>query len=203
MKLSATILAAGRSRRMGDSNKLLLPIDQKPMIYLVCKAAMEAKIDQLILVTGYKRSDIEKVVPKGMNNIIFNKNWSSGMMSSICVGLSKLDVDIVGNMIILGDMPLIKTTTLNRLVDEFKKNKGEKIIYPLYNKEQANPVIFPKKYFPEILHFQGDIGCKKIIKKYQKDTIGININSAEVIIDCDTFDDYFLIEKRLVNNVEK
>ena len=74
MKLSATILAAGRSRRMGDSNKLLLPIDQKPMIYLVCKAAMEAKIDQLILVTGYKRSDIEKVVPKGMNNIIFNKN---------------------------------------------------------------------------------------------------------------------------------
>ena len=74
MKLSAIILAAGRSRRIGDPNKLLLQLDGKPMIYSVCKTVMEAKIDQLILVTGYDRFGIENAVPKGIENIIFNSS---------------------------------------------------------------------------------------------------------------------------------
>ena len=78
----------------------------------------------------------------------------------------------------------------------------DKIIFPLYIEEQANPVIFPKKYFSEILDFEGDIGCKKIIKKYHEDTIGVSLNSDEVVVDCDTMDDYFLIEKKLQNNVQ-
>lgn len=187
---------------MGDPNKLLLQLDGKPMIYSVCKTVMEAKINQLILVTGHDRFAIEKAVPKGIDNIMFNKDWKRGMMSSISVGLSALDIDVDGTMIILGDMPLIRTNTINLLFNEFKKNKCDKIIFPLYIEEQANPVIFPKKYFSEILDFEGDIGCKKIIKKYHEDTIGVSLNSDEVVVDCDTMDDYFLIEKKLQNNVQ-
>ena len=102
-------------------------------------------------------------------------------------------------MLILGDMPLIRTNTINLLFNEFKKNNCDKIIFPLYIKEQANPVIFPKKYFSEILDLDGDIGCKKIVKKYHEDTIGVLLNSDEVVVDCDTMDDYFLIEKKLQN----
>ena len=202
MKISTTILAAGASKRMGDLNKLLLLLDNKPIIHSVCKIALETKLDQIILVTGYQNFEIEKVVPEEINNIIYNKNWRHGMMTSIYVGLSNLDDDIDGNMIILGDMPLITVSTLNLLIDEFKKYNGDHIVYPIYKARQANPVIFPKKYFPEILNSKGDKGCKKVLKKYPGDAVGVPINSDEVIIDCDTRDDYFLVENKLLNNVQ-
>ncbi len=202
MKISSTILAAGSSKRMGYLNKLLLLVDNKPIIYSVCKTVLKTKIDQIILVTGYQNLEIEKVIPKEISNIIYNKNWSEGMMSSIYAGMSNLDDDIDGNLIILGDMPLVTVDTLNLLIDEFKTCNGNHIVYPIYKARQANPVIFPKKYFSEILGSRGDKGCKKVLKKYPGDAIGVNINSDEVIIDCDTRDDYLLVEKKLLNDVQ-
>ena len=202
MKISATILAAGASKRMGNRNKLLLLVDNKPIIYLVIKTVLKSKLDQTILVTGHQNYEIEKVLPKGEYSIIYNKHWSQGMMSSISSGMSQIHDDTNGNMIILGDMPFITSQTINLLIDEFKKCNGNHIVYPIYKARQANPVIFPKKYFSEIMLSQGDRGCKKVLKKYPGDAIGIHINSDEVIIDCDTKDDYLLVEKKLLKNVQ-
>ena len=123
-------------------------------------------------------------------------------MSSIYAGMSRLNNNIDGNLIVLGDMPLISVQTINILINTFKKNEGRNIVYPQYNSKQANPVIFPRKYFSEILISNGDRGCKKVLKKYPEDAIGININSDEVILDCDTRDDYLLVQKRKLNNVQ-
>ena len=201
MKISAIIIAAGESKRMGSLNKLLLPIHEEPIIRIVCKNVIKAKLDQVILVTGHQSSEIKKVVPDQINQIIHNSQWKNGMMSSIFAGMSKLDDDIDGNLIILGDMPLISTKTIKLIKREFQKYDGEHIVYPTFGNKQANPVIFPKKYFSEILNSQGDKGCKKVLKKYPKDSIGIEFHSNEVIVDCDTRDDYFLVEKRNFNNV--
>ena len=202
MKIAVTILAAGGSTRMGDFNKLLLLIDNKPIIYSVCRMVLDARVNQIILVTGYQNNEVEKSIPKGINKIVYNRDWESGMMSSIYAGMSKLEKDVDGNMIVLGDMPLISTMTINKIIGEFNKHDGNHIVYPIYGDRQANPVIFPRKYFPEILNSKGDKGCKKVLKKYPGDSVGIHINSDEVIIDCDTKDDYFLIEKKFTNNVQ-
>ena len=202
MKIAVTILAAGGSTRMGDHNKLLLLIDDKPMIYSVCRIVLDSKVNQIILVTGYQNNEVEKSIPKGINKIVYNRNWECGMMSSIHAGMSRLEKDVDGNMIVLGDMPLISTMTINKIIRKFSKYNGNHIVYPIYGDKQANPVIFPRKYFPEILNSKGDRGCKKVLKKYPRDSIGIDIDSDEVIIDCDTRDDYFLIEKKLINNVQ-
>ena len=202
MKIAVTILAAGGSTRMGDLNKLLLLIDGKPMIYSVCRMVLDAKVNQIILVTGYQNNKVEKAIPKEINKIVYNRNWESGMMSSIYAGMSKLEKDVDGNMIVLGDMPLISTITIKKIIGEFNKHNGNHIVYPIYENRQANPVIFPRKYFSEILNSKGDRGCKKVLKKYPGDAVGIPVNSDEVIIDCDTRDDYFLVENKLLNNVQ-
>lgn len=202
MKISATILAAGGSKRMGKVNKLLLLIDNEPIIKIVCENVLKAKVDQVILVTGHQSSEVIKVVPNEINEIVNNKDWEKGMMSSIYAGMSRLKKDINGNIIILGDMPLISSETIKSIIKEFNKYNGKHIVYPVFNNRQANPVIFPRKYFSEILFSDGDRGCKKVLKKYPKDSIGIKVNSDEVILDCDTRDDYFLFEKRKLNNVQ-
>ena len=193
MIISATILAAGGSSRMGDENKLLLPFNGDMVINQICHTVLNAGLKPVIVVTGFQHRAVEPALPESIDQIAYNPNWEQGMAGSIYTGMSLLPDTVDGNMIVLGDMPLLTTHTLNRLIEKFCAHEGKKIIYPVYSGQQANPVIFPRKYFSEILSSAGDRGCKKILKQYPDDAIGISIDSEEVILDCDTKDDYFRI----------
>ena len=191
MKVSATILAAGESSRMENGNKLLLPINEIPMISHVCNTVLTAGLDPVVVVTGFESDLVTQAIPTAINDIIYNSHWQSGMASSIYEGLSALPQNVDGNMIVLGDMPMISKDTLTLLIDEFIMLNGQHIIYPIYEERQANPVIFPKKYFQEILSSTGDRGCKKVLKQYPDDVVGVSIGSPEVVFDCDSEDNYF------------
>ncbi len=199
MKVSATILAAGQSSRMKNRNKLLLPINEVPIISHVCNTVLSAALDPVVVVTGCDNELVTHAIPTAINEIIYNSQWRSGMASSIYSGLSALPKDIDGNMIVLGDMPMLSKNTLDLLIEEFNVQQGNHIIYPIYRKRQANPVIFPKKYFQEILTTTGDRGCKKVLKQYPDDAIGVSIDLPEVVSDCDNEDDYF----RLLEEIQE
>jgi len=176
---------------MENGNKLLLPINEIPMISHVCNTVLTAGLDPVVVVTGFESDLVTQAIPTAINDIIYNSHWQSGMASSIYEGLSALPQNVDGNMIVLGDMPMISKDTLTLLIDEFIMHNGQHIIYPIYEERQANPVIFPKKYFQEILSSTGDRGYKKVLKKYPDDVVGVSIGSPEVVFDCDSEDNYF------------
>ena len=197
MIISATILAAGGSSRMENENKLLLPFQGSLVINQVCNTILNSGLKPVIVVTGFEHKKIKKALPKSIDQIIHNPEWEDGMAGSIYAGMSILPDTVDGNMIVLGDMPLLTTYTLNRLIEQFCVHEGKQIIYPVYSGQQANPVIFPRKYFSEILSSTGDRGCKKVLKQYPDDAIGISIDSEEVILDCDNKDDYYNILSKI------
>ena len=200
MNISATILAAGSSQRMGD-NKLLIPFQDNTLINVVCKTIIDSYLKPVFVVTGFENKKVLESLPKSIDKIIYNEDWSRGMATSINKAISSLPNNIDGNMIVLGDMPLVTVKTINKLHQVFLNNNGNKIIYADYLGEQANPVIFPRKFFDEILHLNGDKGCKKIIYKNRKSSIGVPIDSSEVIFDCDTKDDYSDLVSMKIDNV--
>ena len=197
MIVSATILAAGESSRMGKENKLLLTLNEGEIIGQTCYTVLNSVLSPVIVVTGYMHDEVERVLPESVDEILYNSSWESGMATSICAGISALPDDVDGNMIVMGDMPLVTVETLDGLVNQFCIHEGDRIVYPLYSDRQANPVIFPRKYFSEILSSKGDRGCKKVLKQYPDDAIRIPINSDEVILDCDTKDDYLRIISKI------
>ena len=201
MNISATILAAGSSERMEEANKLLLPYRSEALIKIVSKMLIDSLLDPIFIVTGYEHDKVIKLLPKSLDNIIYNKDWRKGMSRSIYKAISSLPRHIDGNMIVLGDMPLITVKTLNELKSVFLSNNGEKIIYAEYFGKQANPVIFPKKYFKEMLLLKGDNGCKDIISQNRKNTLGVSVDSSEVIFDCDTKGDYSDLVSKISTNV--
>lgn len=201
MNISATILAAGSSERMEEANKLLLPYRSEALIKIVSKMLIDSLLDPIFIVTGYEHDKVVKLLPKSLDNIIYNKDWRKGMSRSIYRAISSLPRHIDGNMIVLGDMPLITVKTLNELKSVFLSNNGEKIIYAEYFGKQANPVIFPKKYFKEMLLLKGDNGCKDIISQNRKNTLGVSVDSSEVIFDCDTKGDYSDLVSKISTNV--
>ena len=201
MNISATILAAGSSERMEEANKLLLPYRSEALIKIVSKMLIDSLLDPIFIVTGYEHDKVVKLLPKSLDNIIYNKDWRKGMGKSINKAISSLPANIDGNMIVLGDMPLIKVETINKLRSAFLNNNGEKIIYAEYFGKQANPVIFPKKYFKEMLLLKGDNGCKDIISQNRKNTLGVSVDSSEVIFDCDTKGDYSDLVSKISTHV--
>ena len=201
MNISATILAAGSSERMEEANKLLLPYRSEALIKIVSKMLIDSLLDPIFIVTGYEHDKVVKLLPKSLDNIIYNKDWRKGMSRSIYKAISSLPRHIDGNMIVLGDMPLITVKTLNELKSVFLSNNGEKIIYAEYFGKQANPVIFPKKYFKEMLLLKGDNGCKDIISQNRKNTLGVSVDSSEVIFDCDTKGDYSDLVSKISTHV--
>ena len=201
MNISATILAAGSSERMESVNKLLLPYKGEALIKIVSKTLIDSLLDPIFIVTGYEHDKVVKLLPKSLDNIIYNKDWHKGMSRSIYKAISSLPANIDGNMIVLGDMPLIKVKTINKLRSAFLNNNGEKIIYADHFGKQVNPVIFPKKYFNEILDLDGDKGCKNIISQNRKNSLGVSIDSSEVIFDCDTKEDYSDLVSMKFDNV--
>ena len=202
MKISATILAAGSSQRMNGNNKLLLPFKDKTLINAVCQTLINSQLEPIFIVTGFENKKVSKSLPKSIDKIIYNRNWSNGMGKSINKAIRSLPSNIDGNMIVLGDMPLITVRTINKLRKVFLQHDGNKIIYADYLGKQANPVIFPKRFFDEILHLDGDEGCKKIIEKNRKSSVDVSIDSSEVIFDCDTKEDYSDLISMKINNVK-
>ena len=91
--ISAILLAAGQSKRMGDENKLTKKIKNIPLIKHSINNILSSSIDELIVVLGHQKVIIEKLIDKNKRTkVVFNKHFENGMSSSIKTGLNELSV---------------------------------------------------------------------------------------------------------------
>ena len=158
-KISAILLAAGQSKRMVGENKLTKEIQGIPLIKHSVKNILASSIDELIIILGYKKEIIEKLIDKNEKiKFIFNKDFESGMASSIKTGLNNLSEKTESFFICLGDMPMVGHGVYNQLI---KSKDNKEIIVPIYKGQQGNPVLFNKSMKEKIMGITGDVGAKK------------------------------------------
>jgi len=186
--ISAILLAAGQSKRMKGENKLTKEIQGMPLIKHSVKNILASSVDELIIVLGYQNKIIEKIIDKHQKiKIFFNKDFESGMASSIKVGINNLSKKTESFFICLGDMPMINKKIYNHLISY--KNKKD-IIVPTYNNIQGNPVLFSKLIKPDIMSIDGDAGAKKILEKNENKIMKIKIDDACITKDFNTKNDF-------------
>ena len=186
-KVSAIILGAGLSRRMGEENKLFLPIGGKPMIEWVIQHVGSAGVDEIILVGSELSLDRLKKFENTRTKVVDNPDYQSGMTSSIQAGVEMAAGD--GYMICLGDQPNIKTPTYDVLLDAFSSNPAA-IVLPFYQGEKGNPVILPKVFRADILAHEEPEGCKGIVMANKELVIQVDVDDPGVLQDIDTKTDY-------------
>ena len=186
--IAAILLAAGQSKRMIDENKLSKKFQNTPLINHSIKNILSSHIDELIIVVGYQKEIIENLIEKNNKiKIIFNKNFETGMASSIKVGLSLLSKKTEAFFICLGDMPMINKKIYNQLISY--KNKKD-IIVPTYNGTQGNPVLFPKFMKPSIMSINGDVGAKKILEQNKEKILKVKIDDINITRGFNTKNDF-------------
>ena len=186
--ISAILLAAGQSKRMGQL-KQLMPFGQSTIVEQAVDNLVGSAVDEVIVVVGYKAEDVIKAIAAKPIKLVINPDYEQGMSTSIIAGLNLVHSGVQGVMLALGDQPLVDSQTINRLIDEFRDHdKG--IAIPTYQGKRGHPIIFAIKYKEELLELKGDVGGRQIIKDHPDDILEVAVSSESIIADFDTTGDY-------------
>lgn len=188
--ITAIILAAGRSQRMGERNKLLLPFRGKTVLESVLDTVVFLPFREILVVTGHDSAAIQKILQNYPLKRVHNPDFRRGMSTSLKKGLSAADPGAAGFLVCLADMPLLTATLLVELSNRFTAAPGPAIVAPAYRGRRGNPVLFSRHFFSEIMALEGDRGARSVIDAHHGAVIEVAVEDAEIFGDIDTEDDY-------------
>ncbi|SJZ33434.1 molybdenum cofactor cytidylyltransferase [Selenihalanaerobacter shriftii] len=186
--ISAIVLAAGMSTRLGRP-KQLLSLGEETIIERVVDNLIMANVDEIVVVLGHYDDEIRPLLTSLNIKIVYNPYYKAGQSTSLVRGLNSIEEDCTGILCMLGDQPLVEVNTLNQLITEFKYGK-ELIVWPEYKGQRGNPVIFDSKLKIDMLEMDGDQGARPLLHKYRTQSRGIEVKDQGVVFDIDTEEDY-------------
>lgn len=189
MHISALILAAGRSTRMGQTNKLLADWHGEPMIRHIIKVATQSKANSVTVVTGFEGDKITAAIPDDDIILVDNPHFSKGLSTSLKAGIKSLPNAVDAAIICLGDMPYVEPGTLNQLIAAFDPSTNRHICVPTYKGKRGNPVLWGRSLFPEILKTMGDEGAKHVMNANPDNIVEVSVGNSSIHTDIDTIED--------------
>jgi molybdenum cofactor cytidylyltransferase len=184
--IAAIVLAAGQSRRMEGKNKLLEEFKGKPLVRRAVEAAFGSKASPVLVVTGKESDAIRKALAGLDVRFVNNPDFAEGLSSSLKTGLRAVPDESAGAVICLGDMPQISSALIDKLIDGFAPDRGALIVAPIKNKQRGNPVLWARRFFPELLKLDGDMGARKLANFYDEGLLEIEVDDDGAFSDIDT-----------------
>lgn len=200
--VAAVLLAAGSSRRFGPDNKLLADIGGGPVVARVGAALARSRIDDIVVVTGPDAARVEAALRGCRARFIHNTAFADGIGGSIATGARAVDSGADGVLVVQGDMPGLTTELIDRLIAAFADAGRSRIVFPMLpGGEQANPVLWPSRYLPELAALSGDRGAKPLIARERAHAFAVRLSEAEAaqLIDVDTPEALAIAARRLAD----
>lgn len=187
MTIALLMLAAGASRRFGPDEKLLAPFDGEPLVVRSVRriAGLGLPVTVVVAVGG-------GAVEQALHNaglvppvrVTVNPRAAAGIGTSIAAGLASLSADTEAVVILQADMPFVDADLIGRLVAAFRAASVPLPVHPvLPDGGQANPVLWPAAWFPQLAALDGDRGGKRLLEGAGALTIALGDPAAAADID--------------------
>ena len=177
------VLAAGLSRRFGAEDKLLMPIQGKPMLTHVLQAASGHPHTQVCAVVSQKET--EDLCRKMQIATVVNPHPQKGQSSSVSLGVQQLS-HCSGILFLPGDMPFLTQEIVDRIITRFRRDPAK--ITAGFDGSRYSPVLFPKTEFSTLMSLTGDTGGR-ILLQGKKDCITTVSVPSHQLQDIDTKED--------------
>ena len=186
-ELASIVLAAGGSSRFGPENKLTARIDGRPLVRRVVDVVRDATGGEIVVVTGEHEPAIAAALSGLAVRFVANPDWRTGLSSSIAAGIAALRADTDGAFIVPGDMPFLNAGLLRNLASTFARAKTRAIVYPATpSGAQRNPVLWPRRFFPELMALSGPGGAKRILQAAKTEAVAVAFADEWAFADVDT-----------------
>ena len=190
--VSAIVLAAGRSSRMGRM-KQLLPIAGKPVIAHCLAAIANSGITEIVVVANPAMAAFFQTERKPALTVLFNTAPSSEMSDSARIGLKDVSATSSGVLIYLADYPLVTSETVRTLC-ETHLEKPNRILIPTYQGRSGHPCLFPRVFANEVYN---DLTLKEIVHFDSNRVTLIDVPDEGILLDIDTEEDYQAMLRRV------
>lgn len=185
LKVPVVLLAAGRSSRMGGPNKLLALFGGKPLARQSAERTLASKANGVIVVTGHQGERVKHALSGLKVTFAENPHFAEGLSTSLKAGVSALADDAAGVLVVLGDMPGVSPSDLDRLIDAFRASGGRSVVRAAHDGRRGNPVILPRSLFAAVSHLEGDTGARHLVEAEGLDVVDVEIG-AGAFVDVDT-----------------
>lgn len=185
--VAIAVLAAGQSTRMNGTNKLLATFDNVPLLRRSALLAIEADGHPVIAVLGHMAEQCSAALD-GLNVVIaLNKDYASGLASSLQTAIRHVPSSADGVMMLLADMPALSASDLKSMITRFQHAGGQSVVRATYEGKRGNPVLLPRLLFDEVFSLAGDVGARHLIERGDIPVIDVELGEAAAI-DVDTPD---------------
>jgi molybdenum cofactor cytidylyltransferase len=185
-RVAAVVLAAGRSTRMRGPNKLLAEIDGRALVRIAADEALASGASPVIVVTGYQGGAVEKSLTGLPVRIARNPEFANGLATSLKAGISALPGDVDAVIVCLGDMPCVDAQLMRQLIAAFAPDRGALVVVPTFQGKRGNPVLWSRRFFPDLMSIEGDIGARHLIGRYGEAVMEVPVTHKGTLIDVDT-----------------
>jgi molybdenum cofactor cytidylyltransferase len=183
--VSAVILAAGRSTRMGKA-KQLLPLGASTVLETTIANVQRSAASEVILVLGAAADRIRRQT--GIQTV-FNSDYEKGMASSLQVGISAVSPLASSVLVVLGDQPFVQAETLDHLIHEHAQ-AADCVLIPTWQGRRGNPVLIPRGLFPGIALLEGDTGFRALFAAHPEQVQNVEVKDEGILLDIDSEEDY-------------
>jgi molybdenum cofactor cytidylyltransferase len=184
--IAAVILAAGRSTRMGGPIKLLAEIGGRPLVRIAAEEALASRARPVIVVTGHQREKVEAALQGLDVKRVHNSNFADGLSTSVKTGLAAVPEEADGAIVCLGDMPQVRAQLIDKLIGAFDPERGALVVIPTIDGKRGNPVVWSRRFFPELMALEGDVGARNMIARYPEAVAEVPLTDTAALIDVDT-----------------
>jgi molybdenum cofactor cytidylyltransferase len=186
--VSAILLAAGKSERMG-AFKQLLPLGAKSFVECCVDNLLASAVTEVVVVTGHNHAAIEKVLEDRPVRFAHNPDYQLGMAGSIIRGFRSVSAASVAVMIALADQPLIQTDVMDRLINVYGGTRPA-VVVPRYMGSNGHPIIVSRQLGGEIESMNLTVGLRQVLRAHTAETEYVEIGTKSVLIDFDYPEDY-------------
>jgi molybdenum cofactor cytidylyltransferase len=192
--ISAIILAAGYSRRMG-ALKPLLKLGDGTVLERVIGLFSGSGINDVIVVVGHGASHTIPIAHQCGAQAVMNRRFDQGMFSSVQEGVRALSPDSLAFFMLPVDIPLVRPQTIEELLEAYYRGMG-KIVFPAFLGKRGHPPLVDTRYRDEILAHPGEGGLRAILRNHEDQSIEIEVADEMILFDLDTPADYEAVVAR-------
>ena len=194
MTISAIILAAGESKRMGQP-KMILKWGNTTVLDHVISVFANVGVEDIVVVTGAAREEVEKIISAAQTmypvRSVFNEEYTNGeMLSSIQCGLRELaGKNSRAALIALGDQPQVREGSARRVCDAFKET-GSPLVVPSYHMRRGHPWLAERSLWDEVLAMRAPQTPRDFLNSHADQINYVEVDDEGILADLDTPEQY-------------
>jgi molybdenum cofactor cytidylyltransferase len=191
--ISAIVLAAGASSRMGQA-KAALPLGQtgETVVARVVRTLIEGGVPNVVVVAGAHIDAVRHAMPvhEPRARVVEHAGWQQGQLSSLLAGLNAIDDPLLEAAVVtLVDVPMVSPLTVAAVISEWRRTRAP-IVRPASGDRHGHPVIFDRSVFADLRSANPNVGAKAVFAIHQKRIVNVEVNDPGAFEDIDTPGDY-------------